>query len=168
MENTKVKPSDLQELVNELYFEDEHLQTATLNQASLYQKAAAYRIRKMKARQIAEASFDDARTERALLLRRKYAGKKPALTERYLTDLVDGTQTVRVARDALQVAKRQEEYAKHLLEAYEHRRGSIKVLAQFIYVEDSMRVNKLLGRETSRAVREGLKANLPHKEDVEE
>ena len=60
-------------------------------------------------------------------------------------------------------AKRLEEWAKLLLEAYEHRRGSLKVMAQFAFMED----NFTAGGEVEKMKRkkDRLERTLPDNED---
>ena len=98
-------------------------------------------------------------------MRAKYSGAaKKGMTERYINDLVDNSPDIRKARDELHKAKRLEEYAKLLLDSYDHRRSSIKVLAQFAYVEDSMQLRNL-GTERMKEERIRLKKALHDRED---
>lgn len=157
----------LEELLERLSFPEEGLQQAVLEQAKLFMEAADFRIAKMRAYQGAKRELDGAKTQISLRLRAKYAvpqkGKK-ALTERHLTDLVEQTQTVKVASAALDKAERLEEWAKLLLEAYRQRRDSLKIMAQFAYVEENFRVG--VG-DRMKETRERLKSRLPEKEEEE-
>lgn len=150
----------VKELVDHLAFAQEETETAALEQAKLFMAAATYRVQRMKDRQEAEAALDDARTDRGLSLRRKNAGAKKALTEKFLSDLVDSDSAVRDVRNKALEARRKEEWAKLLLDAYEHRRSAIKTLVQFAYIEDSFRPG---GEELDKMKRrrEQLKRDLP-------
>jgi hypothetical protein len=131
---------DIKDLLARLAFAQEETQEAALEQAKLYMTAATYRVKRMKDRQEAEAAHDDMRTDLSVHYRRKYAvsGKK-GVTEKTLVELVDRNSGVREARNAVLVAKRREEWSKLLLDAYEHRRSTIKILTQFAYLEDEYR-----------------------------
>ena len=131
---------ELKDLLERLAFAQEEVQDAALEQAKLFMAAATYRVKKMKKRQEAEAALDDIRTSRSIQLRAKYvASGKKGVTEKYLTDMIDGNAVVREARNLALEARREEEWAKLLLDAYEHRRSSIKILATFAYLEDEFR-----------------------------
>lgn len=147
----------LQDLLDRLSFAEEGLQQAALEQAKLFMAAASYRINRMKDRQEAESKYEDLRVSRSLKLRMKYlTGGKKSVTEKHINDLIDHDQEIRDARDEVLKAKRREEYSKLLLDSYDHRRSSIKVLAQFAYVEDSMKLG-----ESLKDKRERLKSALP-------
>lgn len=152
----------LEDLLERLSFTEETVQQAAMEQAKLFQAAATYRIKKMKTRQEAEARYDDTRISRGIKIRT--AGEKK--TEKHLTDLIDRDPDVRAARDKLYEAKRLEEYSKLLLDAYEHRRSAIKVIAQFAYVEDGMA--KVGGAEKLRSTSDRLRKQFPERYDDED
>lgn len=152
------------DLVDRLAFAQEETQSAAVEQAKLFMAAATYRISKMKERQEAEAEFDDARTDKSVGLRKTNAASgKKGLTEKSIAELVDRDPTVRSCRDRALEAKRKEEWAKLLLEAYEHRRSTIRVLTQFAYIEDNFRPG---GEEVDsmKRKRERLKKDLPFRD----
>lgn len=152
----------LQTLVDKLAFSEEGTPTAALEQAKLYMAAASYRIKKMKERQEAEAAVDNMEVDVSLQVRAKCVGKK-GFTERYMNDMVSSNAKLRALRDVADKAKRLEEWAKLLLEAYEHRRGSLKVMAQFAFMED----NFTAGGEVEKMKRkkDRLERTLPDNED---
>jgi hypothetical protein len=127
---------DVQELVSRLAFTQEETQDAALEQAKLYMAAASYRIKKMRARQEAEMHADNLQVDYSMKMRMKHKGTK-GMTERAISELVDRVPDIRQAKEALAKAKRLEEWSKLLLDAYEHRRSSIKVIAQFAFMQDS-------------------------------
>lgn len=155
---------DVKDLLSRLAFAEEDTQRAALEQAKLFMAAATYRIRRMKERQQSDAAYDDIRTEKSIRLRVKGSGgAKKGFTEKSLTELVDRDPAVKEARDAALAAKRREEWAKLLLDAYEHRRSTIKVLVQFAYIEDTFRPSGEV--DSMKARREKLKRSLPDKEE---
>lgn len=166
MPNKKILTGEvsLEDLLERLSFSEEGVQYAALDQAKLYMAAATYRVKKMRTRQEAESSLENLRVDFSLRVRAKYKGQK-GVTERYLTDLVEANQSLRGAKERASKAKRGEEWAKLLLEAYEHRRGSLKVLAQFAYMEDNFSGGSQDVVDRMRRKRERLKRGLPEKED---
>lgn len=126
----------LTDILDRLSFSEEDTPNAALEQPKLYAAAASYRIKKMRDRQEAELALDELRTTYSLKFRGKYRGEK-GYTEKYLSDLVEHQQAVRDALRKAAETKRNEEWAKHLLDAYEHRRTSLKILTQFAFMGDS-------------------------------
>jgi hypothetical protein len=163
--NILVGEVPLQELLDRLAFSEEGTPVAAMEQPKLFMAAASYRIKRMKDRQEAEAKLDNLKVDLSLKIRARNLGKKGA-TERYLNDMVASSPQLRVAVEEANKAKRIEEWAKLLLEAYEHRRGSLRVMAQFAYIEENFsatgnEVEKLRGK------RERLKRTMPMNEEDE-
>lgn len=153
----------LKDLLDNLTFDEEEVQTAAMNQPKLFMAAATFRIGKMKKRQRAEAKHDDLRTDKAIKLRVLKAQVK--MTEKQIGELVDRDPDIRIARNEVDDAKRHEEWSKLLLEAYDNRRASIKVLTQFAFIEDNFR-GGTDEAEKMKKKREQLKRMLPDKEDA--
>ena len=155
----------LNDLLERLAFAQEETEAAALEQAKLFMAAATYRIKKMKKRQDAEAALDDIQTDASMSLRRKSAlnSAKKSITEKALAEMVSARTDVRAARNTALEAKREEEWAKLLLDAYEHRRSTIKILTQFAFIEDNFRPG---GEEVEKMARKRaqLKAALPHRD----
>ncbi|SRR6266566_1127667 len=160
-----VGETSLQELLDRLAFSEEGTPVAALEQAKLFMAAASYRIKRMKDRQEAEAEVDNLEVDLSLQVRARNMGKKGA-TEKYLNALVDSSPKLRAAKEKLSKAKRLEEWAKLLLEAYEHRRGSLRVMAQFAYIEENFSAT---GGEVEKMKKkkDRLERSLPYNE-VEE
>jgi hypothetical protein len=127
---------DTEDLLERLAFAQEETELAALEQAKLYMAAATYRIKKMRTRQEAEMHLDNIRVDYSLKMRFKHKGQK-GMTERSIQELVERVPEIRKATEDLAKAKRLEEWSKLLLDAYEHRRSSIKVIAQFAFIRDS-------------------------------
>ena len=160
----------LEDLLDRLSFSEENVQSAVLEQAKLFFSAADYRIKKMRKYQEAKARLEQIRIHESLKLREKNSnpekGKK-ALTEKYLSDLVEQKQIIKEARAQLDQSERLEEWAKLLLEAYRQRRDSLRVYAQFAYVEDNFRVgeNQI---ESMKEKRERLKRSIKDREEEDQ
>lgn len=124
-------------LLERLAFAQEETEDAALEQAKLYMGAVTYRIQKMRSRQEAEMHVDNLRVDLSLKMRFKYksAGKK-GVTERAIQEMVERYPDLRAAVAVLAKTKRLEEWSKGLLEAYEHRRSAIRVLAQYAFMRD--------------------------------
>jgi hypothetical protein len=142
----------LEDLLERLAFAEEDTVHATLEQAKLYMAAASFRIHKMRKRQETEMYVDNLRVDMSLHIRKKYKGEK-GVTEKFISERVNKMQVIRAAELEAAKAKRMEEYAKHLLDAYEHRRTSLKILAQFAFMDDSFtgksEVNRLSAKRDS-------------------
>ena len=130
----------IQEIVGRLAFAEEETQQAALEQPKLYMAAATFRIHKMRARQEAEMALENLCVDRSLYLRRqqKVGEKKKGLTEKNIADLVENMKEVRELKAKLATAKRMEEWSKLLLDAYEHRRSTLKILVQFAFIQDTV------------------------------
>lgn len=148
---------DVQELVDRLAFTQEETQDAALEQAKLYMAAATYRIKKMRTRQEAEQHADNLRVDYSLKMRLKFKGQK-GMTEKAISEMVDRVPEVRAAITELATAKRLEEWSKLLLDAYEHRRSSIKVITQFAFMQDSM--NTQFETDKMKNTKERLKREM--------
>lgn len=155
---------DVHQLVEALAFTQEETQDAALEQAKLYMAAATYRIKKMRKRQEAEMNLDNLRVDYSLKMRLKYKGQK-GTTERSISEMVERVPEIRAATAELATAKRLEEWSKLLLDAYEHRRSSIKVITQFAFMQDTFSGQYEVDRMKKR--REHLKREMG-KEQVEE
>lgn len=155
------KETTLPQLLESLSFSREGLQKAVLDQAPLFMEAASYRVAKMKNRQDAEAALDEMRRTMSLKIREDNAGKK-GLTERFINDFIEDQASVKEARRKLEQSERVEELSKLLIEAYRHRKDSLRILAGFYFGDDPMRVG--VADTTARERRKRLAA-LDDRED---
>jgi hypothetical protein len=154
---------DPQTIVDRLAFSQEETEEAALEQAKLYMAAATYRIKKMRKRQEAEMRLDNLKVDYSLKMRFKHKGTK-GTTERAIAELVERVPEIREAVADLAKAKRMEEWAKLLLDAYEHRRSSLKILAQFAFMQDEFNGKYEVDRLKSK--REKLRREM-RKEEAE-
>ena len=127
---------DKEDLLERLAFAQEEVEGAALEQAKMFMAAATYRISKMRTRQEAEMHLDNLRVDYSLKMRFKYKGQK-GFTEKAIQEMVERTPDIRAAVAEMAKAKRLEEWAKLLLDAYEHRRSSLKILSQYAFMQDS-------------------------------
>lgn len=156
---------NLEDILERLAFSEEETQQAALEQAKLYMAAASYRIAKMRKRQAADMALGNLQVDTSIRMRLKYKGK-PGVTEKFISERVSASQEIREAEAIAAKAKRLEEWAKHLLEAYEHRRSSLKILAQFAFMDDTFSGKSEVNRLAEK--RERLKKQLRRdREDVD-
>lgn len=153
---------NVHELLDRLAFAQEDTEQAALEQAKLYMAAVTYRIKKMRIRQEAEMHEENLRTDYSLRMRFKHKGQK-GITERAIQELTDRVPELRKAAVDAATAKRLEKWAEGLLEAYEHRRSSIKVLAQFAFMQDNFSGQHEVDKMKSK--RERLKREIGKEED---
>lgn len=123
-------------LLERLAFSQEEVEQAALEQAKLFMAAASYRISKMRTRQEAEMRADNLRVDYSIKLRVKNKGQK-GMTEGAIKELVARVPEIRQAEEELAKAKRMEEWSKLMLDAYEHRRSALKLLAQYAFMADT-------------------------------
>lgn len=152
----------MQALVDRLAFSQEETQDAALEQAKCFMAAATYRIKKMRVRQEAEMHLDNLRVDYSLKMRFKHKGTK-GTTERAISEMVERVPEIRQATAELAKAKRLEEWAKLLLDAYEHRRSSIKVITQFAFMQDTFSGQGEVDR--MKRQRERLKREMSKEEE---
>lgn len=134
---------ELEDLLDRLYFPEEEIQQAVLEQAKLFLAAADYRVKKMKSRQDSGYALDRLRASYSIRIRKKYAAAdtgKRNVTEGHIKEILEGVDEIRTAQEALGTAEALEEWSKLVLEAYRQRRDVLKILAQFAFVEDNMRL----------------------------
>lgn len=155
----------LKDLLERLEYTEETLHVAVLEQAKLFMEASNYRVRKMRERQQAEAEWERVKAVIGLKLRRQKKSGRGGVTERHIMDLVEASQTARAAKKKYQTAAQLEEWSKLLLEAFRMRRDSLKVLASFVYVEDTMRVGHEESRKRMQREKERLRQRLPFGEE---
>src|ERR1700733_10532907 len=126
------KQSELQELVEKLYFSEEDLHQAVLDQAQLFFTAAGFRIKKMHAKQDAENNYDMLRAEASIRIRKQFeADGKKGVTEGYIKDILEGDGILRTSKEQLAKAERLDKWSELLLESYRQRKDSLKLIAQF-------------------------------------
>jgi len=125
-----------EDLLERLAFTQEEVEDAALEQAKLFMAAATYRVDKMRKRQEAEMRADNLRVDYSIKMRVKFKGQK-GMTEGAIKEMVQRVPEIRQAEEELAKTKRMEEYSKLLLDAYEHRRSSLKILTQFAFMHDT-------------------------------
>ena len=140
------------DLLERLAFAQEETEQAALEQAKLYMAAVTYRIQKMRLRQEAEMHLENLRVDYSLKIRMKYKGQK-GMTEGAIKEMVARVPELRKAEEAAAKAKRLEEWAKGLIEAYEHRRSSLKILAQYAFMQDNFSGQGEVDRMKARRAR---------------
>ena len=130
--------SDIKLLVDGLNIEETDLVTAAKEQPRLYLLASRYRVQKMRQRIRVTSEYNALRTRLALEIRRKDTGSKKPKTESYIKELLTKNKDLAEALEVVNRAEEEEELAKRLLDAYDHRGKSIRVVADMIGAEIAM------------------------------
>lgn len=168
---TLVGEVELEDLLARLYFPEEEIQQAVLEQAKLFLAAADYRVKKMKSRQDAAYALDRLRAGYSLQVRKKFAaanvGGKRNVTEGQIKDTLERVEAINSAQEALGSAEALEEWSKLVLEAYRQRRDVLKILAQFAFVEDNFRLGHR-DMDKLKEKRQKLKETMRDSDNVEE
>ena len=129
---------NFKELIEALDVDEMDVITAAKNQAVLYLRAARYRVKKMRARVKAKSFLEAIEAEKALLIRNRDTEKKAKKTESNIKQLVLRHPEVQKAIKALSQAEEEEELAKRLLDAYDHRGKAIRIVADLMGYEVSV------------------------------
>jgi hypothetical protein len=168
---TLVGEVTLEDLLDRLYFPEEEIQQAVLEQAKLFLAAADYRVKKMTARQSAAYALERLRAGYSLQVRKKFqaanAGGKRNVTEGYIKDTLERVEAINSAQEVLGQAESLEEWSKLVLEAYKQRRDVLKILAQFAFVEDNLRLGHR-DLDKLKQKRDTLKSAMRDSDNVEE
>lgn len=114
---------DVKKLLNEIYFAEEDVAKANINQAKLMFVVSRYRVQTMRKRLQLEAKLELKRAEYSLLYRRKLSGDKTptegSIKERVIPKIYPLVKE-------LHQAEVDEELAKQLYECYKQRQIAIK------------------------------------------
>lgn len=137
---------DLDAVLSRLSYTVETVLEAAVEQASLFERVAHYRVEAMRSRLVLEMELERLKADLELSIRKQAADIDEKITEGAIKARIAANGLVQMAQNRLSEAEAQEEYAKLLLEAYRHRRDSLEVVAQQSSAERSM----------SRLVEEGL------------
>lgn len=126
---------DIQELIDNLDFQDEQIIASARMQPTLFLKATRFRIQKMRELAAAEANDKLVRSQKSLALRQKYRNSSERMTEAAIAAMVSKKSEVQEADRALADAEQAEEFAKLLLEAYRQRRDVLEVISRVVGAE---------------------------------
>lgn len=130
--------ADIQRLLDGLSFTVEGAVEAALEAAMLFEKAASYRVEKMRLRAAAEMALEQIRAELELLYRKEAAEEGDKITEKNVNAKLAIDPKVQTAQVWLDNHLADEEYAKLLLEAYRMRRDSMKAVVDLTGAERSL------------------------------
>lgn len=152
----------LDELLQKLKFDEGNIAEAVLEQASLFMSVADLRIKKIRSRATKEVYHDTLKAFYAIQIRQNHAGKKPALTEAAIYELLLQEEDFKKALQVFDDAKAHEKWYELLTRAYEMRRDALKMFVQLTGGERELQLsteNKQRERLTSR-----LQASRPEDE----
>ncbi len=148
-------------LLKKLDFSPENAMGANLEQPQLFEKAAEYRVGKMRKRIQAEAEKDRVRADVRLKLRKRHAESGDKMTEKYLDDLMDRNPLIREANRVFGEAEVEEEYAKLLLEVYRMRRDILRNVGELLNSQMSAHRAQELGKGKLAELSEKLRNKYP-------
>lgn len=129
---------DIEKLLDKLDIDEVDVVTAAREQPGLYLKAARYRVKKMRSKRKAISELEQMRTELALQIRKKDTVNKRKRTESNIKELLMQKPELVQTMRKVSMAEEEEELAKRLLDAFDHRGKSIRVIADLIGVEVAM------------------------------
>lgn len=164
------KSVDLKLLLNSIYFAEEDVGTANLNQPTLMLGVARYRIQMMRERMRLEAADKLERSKRAYKYRKLTRNGKP-LTEAGIKEKVEMNKYVhRIARE-LGEAVVDEELAKQLFEVFKQRgiaiNNIIKANSNAI-AKELWQLEKGASSEKLKAAAKALRGKYRQKEEEDE
>lgn len=131
-------PVDLQELLDNLDFTEATCADAARNQPRLFATAGRYYSQKYRARMRAEHHAELMESETNLQIRWHDKEQGEKRTEAYIKALVGKSKRVNDARKRLMTSQVEEQWSKHLYDAYRQRGNSIRVVSDLLGDEVAM------------------------------
>lgn len=116
---------DLAKLLGKIYFVEENVNEANLEQAVLQYTASRYRVQCMRRRLQLDTEYELARSKAARDFRKINRDGK-TLTEATIREMVERHPEVNELKKKLDEATVNEELAKHLFEVFKQRQSAIK------------------------------------------
>jgi hypothetical protein len=158
-------PSDLDTLLKNLDFSEKSVADAARNQAQLFAEASRYYVKKMRVRIQAEQHMEFVESEVNLQIRWHDKEKGDKRTEGHVKALINKSKRVVAARKEYARAQTEETWSKLLVDAYRHRNGAIRIVADLLGAEIAFE-NKI----SPGQVRElgSMKRKLARKREQEE
>lgn len=162
---------DIKKLIDAIYFAEEDVASANLEQAKLMYTVARYRVQLMRRRVRAEATMKLVRSRASYKYRKKNRGGRP-LTEGAVRDRLSLNSDVLEAEKKLDQVSVDEELAKQLFEVFKQRQGAINnivksrgndIARELWVLEHSSKHKKL--KEASRVIRGKYRSKESESED---
>jgi len=126
---------DIKTLLEKLSFVEEETGPAAREQPMLYLYAARLRVQALRRTEKAKAALKLIRSQKAAKIREEVAGSGERATEGRVGELLTVSKVIQKAEEELRIAEEQEEYTKHILEAYRMRRDALKVVVELLGAE---------------------------------
>lgn len=140
-------------VVAELPIVDENILNEAAKQPEKFMRAARYRVSKLRRKNVANAALEGRRLYLAMRARARGAVAGERMTEGAVKEIVESSKSVKRLRAKHDRATEWEELAKHLLEAYRHRRDSIRVIGEAQNIEAIKGTKEVERLEQNRKLR---------------
>ena len=137
-ENKPKPTSVLDSLLQSLDFSAEGMVDAAVEQAKLYEKAANYRVQRMRERSAADMQLEQISAERELVLRSTAAAIGDKLTEGHIKAKLAIDEGVREAQRVYNEAEALDEHSKLLVRAFDQRKDMLEVVSRLTSTERAM------------------------------
>lgn len=126
------EPVNVLKLIDELSFDPDDVEQASVDQPKLYIEAGKWRVQQMRKRSKALANLEVVTAEAGLKERRKKSSQPRGerLTDAAIKDMVQLDKRVRKARMRTERAFAREEFGKILLTAFAQRQSATQVIAK--------------------------------------
>ena len=138
MQSFLSEAADFDELIAALAFEEETVMQAATRQPYLFVKAARLRVQTMREMARAEATLDQTEAEVGMSVRERAQATGTKITESGIGERIATDPQVREAQKQVRIAAAREELGKLMVEAYRHRRDSIRVIAEAALIEGNV------------------------------
>ena len=161
--------SDVRELVDKLELDENDILSAAKEQPALFLKAARYKAQKQDRRADAEFQLDVLKTDLALKIRARdrATNKRKPITEANIKELLLKYPAYQEALKKFARAQKEEDFAKRLLDAYDHRGKSIKMVIDMVGFEVVMEKRMSEYQEVAK-LKKNLRKKYPGIDDEEE
>lgn len=121
---------DIENLLGHLDFSEETLEQAAYKQPLLFVEACRYRVQRLRRKNMLESELSSSKTQLSLAIRKKSGTGDKRMTERFVEAQILQNDDIMALQDKLSRAEEYEEFSKLLVEAFRHRRDSIRVVQE--------------------------------------
>ena len=125
----------IDEILEEIDFEDEEVEHAARTLPKCFLEAARYRIRILRKRQGLEQTLDASRVDAAMAARQTASETSTKITEVGIKEVVESNEGVRGNVAAVKNAQQLEEFAKLVVECFRMKKSAVQVVASLAGAE---------------------------------
>lgn len=165
------KKVNVRRLLDEIYFTEENVKNANLNQASLQLEAARYFVQMKRERLEKELTLKNLRARKAIRYRKTLRENGKAPTEGTIRERLDRNEDIFLMEAKVNRAIIAEDYARQISDVFKQRQSAIKVTAELRKLETAGRMldaDKLNVRKRLKDVRNMLSSRYHKDEDEDE